>query len=285
MPEGHSVRRLADAFVARFQGHRVAASSPQGRFADGAAIIDGLTLSQVDAHGKQMFLRFGNEAWLRVHLGMYGMWRFHGEGLAGFGRESVVLSDASAPESYPPAPVGAVRLRLDTGRNIADLSGPSACVLMTPPEHDAFLAGLGEDPLREDADPAKAYAKINASRMPIAALLMRQDIVAGIGNLYRAELLFRARLEPHKPGRDLTRADWDALWRDGGELLREGVRLGRIVCTRPEDRPKRKGPVRREDSFYVAHRAGLPCRICGTPVRSETMAGRMLFWCETCQVG
>ncbi|MBE7209934.1 MAG: Fpg/Nei family DNA glycosylase, partial [Gluconacetobacter diazotrophicus] len=59
MPEGHSVRRLADAFAGSFTGKRVAASSPQGRFADGAAVLDGRVLDRADAHGKHMFLRFG----------------------------------------------------------------------------------------------------------------------------------------------------------------------------------------------------------------------------------
>ena len=72
------------------------------------------------------------------------------------------------------------------------------------------------------------------------------------------------------------------MWDDLCALLRSGVRAGRIVTTRPEDRPRRGRP-RREDSFYVYRRTGEPCRICGTEILTETMATRNLFWCPTCQ--
>ncbi len=86
MPEGHTVHRLADAFTAHFVGDVLHASSPQGRFTDGAGTIDGRRLLKAEAWGKQMFLLFEADLWLRVHLGMYGMWRFAGPGLAGIGR-------------------------------------------------------------------------------------------------------------------------------------------------------------------------------------------------------
>jgi formamidopyrimidine-DNA glycosylase len=112
---------------------------------------------------------------------------------------------------------------------------------------------------------------------------MDQAVIAGVGNVYRAEVLFRHGIDPHRPGRDLGRASWDAVWADLVALLRAGVRVGRIVTTRPEDRDRRSGTPGREDSFYVYRRAGLPCRICGTPVRTEPMAGRNLYWCPACQ--
>lgn len=201
MPEGHSVHRLAGAFNAQFAGRQVDASSPQGRFAAGAALLDGRVLQAAEAHGKQMFIGFSGDVWLRVHLGLYGMWRFFGLGLEGFGRRPGKPSDGAG---FPPEPRGAVRLRLLAGSHVADLSGPTACEVLSPEERAMFMAGLGEDPLRDDADPARAYAKLHASRAPLGLLLMRQDIVAGIGNIYRAEMLFRARLEPHRPGRQLT---------------------------------------------------------------------------------
>ncbi len=191
MPEGHTVHRLARAFNAQFAGGRVAASSPQGRFAEGAAALDGRILLSAEAQGKQMFLAFSDDLWLRVHLGLYGMWRFAGAGLQGIGRR-VRRGDAEA--GFPPAPSDSVRLRLLAPAHVADLSGPTACVLASPGEKMAAMARLGEDPLRSDADPWRAYAKLHASRTALALLLMRQDIVAGIGNIYRAELLFRARL-------------------------------------------------------------------------------------------
>ncbi len=276
MPEGHTVHRLADAFQTHFQNKRVAAASPQGRFADGAAALHGRTLRAAEAHGKQMFLRFGRDLWLRVHLGLYGMWRFHGDGIAHLGRRT---RRPTEPQDFPPPPQGAVRLRLETLHHAADLSGPAACELLDPHEKQAFMTRLGEDPLRPDANPDRAYAKLHASRAPLAQLLMRQDIVAGIGNIYRAELLFRARLDPFRPGKELTEPVFASIWDDLTHLLRDGVRTGRILTTSPADRSR----TRR--SHYVAHRAGDPCLVCGNEIQSAPLAGRTLYWCGHCQTG
>ena len=282
MPEGHTVHRLANAFRAQFVGGTMQASSPQGRFAVGAARLDGRVLLAAEAHGKQMFLAFSGDVWLRVHLGLYGMWRFAGSGLHGIGRRA---RKADADAAFPPAPTDAVRLRLLTGTHLADLSGPTACEVISTGEKSAAMARLGQDPLRADADPALAYAKLHASRTSLALLLMRQDIVAGIGNIYRAELLFRARLEPHRPGNLLSEKSWRALWGDLADLLAEGVRTGRIVTTEPQDRARKTGVPRRDDAVYVAHRAGKPCHVCETPVSWEQLGGRKLYWCATCQTG
>ena len=286
MPEGHTVHRLADAFTAQFVGHTVRASSPQGRFTTGAEIIDGHRMVRAEAWGKQMFLLFDHDVWVRVHLGLYGMWRFDGPGLAGIGR--FTRSEEPEDEEGRPIPRGVVRLRLATETHIGDLSGPTFCGIETPEEKAVSTAAIGPDPLRQGARPGLAWDIISTSKMSIGQLLMRQDVIGGIGNIYRAELLFRARIEPHKPGRDLSRAQFDALWRDTRAMLRDGVRDGAIITTRLKDRPP-GGPVlgrnRRDNArSYVAFRKGEPCRICGTPVAMEVMAGRKLYWCPTCQV-
>ena len=286
MPEGHSIHRLANAFTEYFVGHRLTASSPQGRFTDGANTLDGRRLERAEAYGKQMFLGFEEDLWLRVHLGLYGMWRFDGPGLGGIGRRS--RADVEEDEDGRPIPRGLVRLRLATATHIGDLSGPTYCGLENPVEKAASVAAIGPDPLRPGARPGRAWDAISTSKTAIGQLLMRQDIIGGIGNIYRAELLFRARLEPHKPGRDLSRAQFDALWRDARALLRDGVRDGAIITTRPSDRPAGT-PVlgrrmRKDARSYVAFRNGEPCRVCGEPVAMETMAGRKLYWCPTCQV-
>ena len=246
--------------------------------AAGAALLDGRVLERAEAQGKQMFLRFSGDHWLRVHLGLYGMWRFAGPGLAGYGRRT----KRDGGEEWPPAPRGQVRLRLLAGRRLADLSGPTACEILDPAQKLAVQAVVGDDPLRPDAEPARAVAKLRASRSAVGLLLMRQDIIAGVGNIFRAELLFRARIEPHKPGRSLTEAQARGLWDDFAGLLPLCVADGRIVTTRPEHRRAGRG-VRRGEASYVAHRAGKPCRVCGDPVLKEDMAGRTLYWCATCQ--
>ncbi|GAA2022097.1 Fpg/Nei family DNA glycosylase [Pseudokineococcus marinus] len=272
MPEGHSVRRLADVFRRDFRGQVLAVSSPQGRFADGAALLDGTALLRAEAHGKQMFLGFEGGRWMRVHLGLYGKWAF------GTGE--------------PPEPRGALRVRLrgagaDGGGVWADLRGPTACEVITTAEKEEARSRLGPDPLRRDGDPEVFAARVARSRTSVAALLMDQAVVAGVGNVYRAEALFRARTDPFAPGVEVGRERALALWEDLVVLLRDGVRRGSIVTTLPADRPegRRRGRVRREDAHYVYRRDGLPCRVCGTTVLTRELVGRNLYWCPVCQSG
>ncbi len=263
MPEGHTIHRLAREHNRLFGGQAVGAASPQGRFAEGAARIDGRVLRRVEPYGKHLFYRFGGEESLHVHLGLYG-----------------TFISGALPA---PAPRRALRLRLTGDHQYVDLRGPTACELLPPAERRAILARLGPDPLRRGASPAAAWTRIRASRVPVGALLLDQSVLAGVGNVYRAELLYRHGVDPHRPGRSLFEGDWDALWTDLRTLMRAGVQAGRIVTTRPEHRTRRRGPASREDAFYVYRRAGEACRVCGTEVRTELMAGRNLYWCPTCQ--
>ncbi len=112
---------------------------------------------------------------------------------------------------------------------------------------------------------------------------MPRGKLAGVGNVYRAEALFRARLDPYRPGREVDHEQWVAMFEDLRVLMKAGVRSGRIVTTEREDRQRRTGTPRREDSFYVYKRTGLPCRVCGTPVVAEDMAARTLYRCPACQ--
>jgi formamidopyrimidine-DNA glycosylase len=124
---------------------------------------------------------------------------------------------------------------------------------------------------------------VTRSGVAIGQLLMDQGVLAGIGNVYRAEVLYRAGLSPFRPGREVERERWDGMWLDLRTLLRAGVRSGRIVTTERHDRGRRSGPARREDAHYVYRRTGLPCRRCATPVRTQVMTTRNLFWCPVCQ--
>jgi endonuclease-8 len=263
VPEGHTVRRHAREHRSRFHGTALSVTSPQGRFAEGAALLNGRTLVSTDAYGKHLFLRFSGDLWLHVHLGLYGTWAF-GEG-------------------PPPEPQGALRVRLVGNGSYADLRGATAVEVWTRTEKSLLEARLGPDPLRPKADPEKAWMRLSRSRTPVGQLLMDQAVLAGVGNVYRAEVLFRAAVSPHRPGRDVSRAEWDAMWADLVALMKSGVRTGRIVTTRPEHRRRTTGPARPEESHYVYRRTGEPCRVCGTPVATEVMAGRNLFWCPSCQ--
>jgi len=267
MPEGHTTHRLAAAHRDLFGGHPIAATSPQGRFAAGAQRIDGRVLAEAAAHGKHLLLRFDDEQVLHVHLGIYGKY-------------------ALGPPPAP-APLGAVRLRLTSAAGYADLRGPNACELLEPGGVQALRDRLGPDPLRADADPDAAWRRIGRSRTPIAVLLMDQTVVAGPGNIYRAEALFRAGLDPWLPGSALAREQWDSLWADLVVLMADGVRTGRIDTVRPEHTPEAMGRPPRVDGHggevYVYRRAGQPCLVCLTEIRTTHLAARNLFWCPGCQ--
>jgi endonuclease VIII len=267
MPEGHTLHRLALQLEDAFGGRRVRVASPQGRFAASAALLDGTLLRGAEAAGKNLFLRFSRDRWVRVHLGLIGTFS---------------VTPGPAPE-----PRGAVRLRLRTRSAYADLRGPIVCALLTTAERDAVLARLGPDPLRADADPAQAWRRIAASRTPIGVLLMRQDVLAGVGNVYRAEVLFRHGVDPHLPARHLDHGTWTSMWQDLVALMVEGVRTGRIDTVAAEHAPEATGRPPRVDEHggevYVYRRAGQPCLVCGDPVATQVVDGRNLFWCPRCQ--
>lgn len=331
MPEGHSVHRIARQFDRNFIGKSLIASSPQGRFAEGAAVLDGRDAVSVQAVGKQMFLEVEGDLWLRVHLGLYGAWDFAGEILVdptiasangrmgqtnqrGTDLDEAILDDAGenslssigAPRrtrvhvrmseqtkgladegaEWPPPVVGQVRLRLMTDITAADLRGPTACVLQTPEEMLATVAKLGPDPLVGDPveNEERFVRAVRKTQTVIGLLLMDQSVVSGIGNVYRAEMLYRERLNPHTPGKLVPEDTVRALWRDWVRLLAIGVETGQMM-TMDDLTPDeyRAAMASRDDRHWVYHRAGLPCRVCGTEIALEEIGARKLYWCPRCQ--
>jgi formamidopyrimidine-DNA glycosylase len=298
VPEGHSIHRLARQFTDVFAGERLRASSPQGRFDAGAARLDGSTLVRARAHGKQLFLEFDHDLVLRVHLGLYGAWSFGGDetfrGASSIGAprrmgETDTFDDGGAPAyAGPPAPVGQVRLRLVSAHGWADLRGPSACEVITPAEAAAVVGRLGPDPLEAGTGPERFVQGVHRRSVAVGQLLMDQEVLAGVGNIYRAESLVRQGLDPWRPGRALSEDAAVALWEDLVVLMEAGVREGKIITTRPEHRTSRDGdghlaPVWPDNAYYVYQRDGLDCRVCGTTVRQAEMQGRKLYWCPGCQ--
>lgn len=273
MPEGHTLRRLALDLTDTFAGRQVAVSSPQGRFADEAALLHGSVLEGADSTGKHLFLDFGDDRFVHIHLGLIG-------GL------QIVTSEILD------LPVGQVRLRLATptaegGWSYADLRGATQCALIGVARRNEVVAGLGPDPLRPDADPERAWKRISRSERSIGDLLMDQSVIAGVGNVYRAEVLFRHRIHPLRPGKSLRRGQFLAIWADLVELMADGVRVNRIDTVRPEHTPEAMGREPRKDDHggevYVYRRTGQACHVCGRPIRTEVLAGRNSFWCPGCQ--
>ena len=188
--------------------------------------------------------------------------------------------------SFPPEPIGQVRVRLLTDTAVADLRGPTACEVLDPAQVDAVIAKLGPDPQVDDSQEAEDRFVSIVRRKPtaVALLLMDQSVVSGIGNVYRAELLFRARQNPHTPGKQVPEETVRALWRDWVHLLRIGVETGQMMTMDDLDEQSyRKAMANRDDRHWVYKREGLPCRVCGTNIVMEELGGRKLYWCPVDQ--
>lgn len=267
MPEGHVIHRLAAHINDVFGGAAVRVDSPQGRFAVEAARLDEATLMEADAVGKHLFIEFDvpEPRWVHIHLGLIGKLRIE-----------------------PVAPLrGQIRLRITDGVTEALLSGPQWCRAITTEEHDAVAGASGPDPLRTDADPEVGFQRLTRSGKSVAALLMDQRIAAGVGNIFRAEVLFRLRLRPTTPGREIDRRTWQAIWNDLVCTMHDGVLTGRIDTVIDEHTPEAQGRPAREDrhggEVYVYRRAGQDCLVCGNEVRTSVLEGRNMYWCPRCQ--
>lgn len=241
----------------------MAVSSPQGRFGEGAAAVNGRVLRRATAYGKHLFHHYTGGPIVHVHLGLYG-----------------AFTDSGVPMGPP---VGEVRMRMIGADFGTDLRGPTACEVLDEAQVDAVLARLGPDPLRKDADPAPAWKRITKSQRPIGALLMDQAVIAGIGNVYRSELLFRHGIDPHRPGKAVDKAEFDSMWTDLVELMAVGYRRGKIHVVAPEHDRGAPSYAQGRPRTYVYRRAGDPCRVCGTTVLTEVLEGRNVFWCPICQ--
>jgi endonuclease-8 len=313
MPEGNEIHRWAERHAAAFAGKTVRVDGPQGRFTDGD-LLDGRKLRRVMAVGKHLGYDFGKDRILHVHLGLQGDFT-EGSGAlpAVKGALRLRMWNAAAVRRPTLAPKGGredgapgsvdgtagsvVSKRHgwyseDDGRgHIAgsevawvELRGPMDCSVWTEAQWERLLERLGPDPLNGDRVD-KALERIAKSKKPVGLLLMEQEVMAGIGNIFRAELLFRAGLSPFVAGRDVDAAVVKKIWKDAVVLMQAGMVDRRIVTTRAKHRPSKKtGQALKEEAHYVYRRHGRPCLVCGTKVRKmENFAGRNLYWCEVCQ--
>lgn len=282
-----------------FAGHTPTATSPQGRFAAGAARISGEQAGIAHAWGKHLFWPFtvphaelGDDGplWLHVHLGLYGSWTFDGD------ETFVATRSIGAPRKVgeaeterdlatdwvPAPPKGAVRLRLATAHGNADLTGPAKCDLLTGAEVRTILDRLGPDPLRnEPGDRERFITSVRKRKVPVGQLVLDQKVVAGPGNIYRADCLFRTGINPMRLGVNVSATRLGHLWDDLVVAMGEGRATG-IIDTNPREFVD-PAADETDQRFAVYHRTGRPCHRCGTPISQADMAGRNLFWCPSCQ--
>jgi endonuclease-8 len=266
VPEGHTIHRAAREHGKLLAGSVIRVSSPQGRFTD-AGRVDGSVLESVEAYGKHLFYHWDTGDIGHVHLGLFGKFRVT------FGPEQI-------------APKGAVRMRLagesDIGIVTVDLSGPTVCSVDAPPVRDKILARLGPDPLRRDADPQKMIDRVRRSDRGIGDLLMDQSVIAGVGNVYRAEALFVQGLHPLRPGSQCAPSELQELWDTVQKMLRKGVKDGRIVTVdRAELGIARSKHIPREDATYAYKRD--QCLRCGREISRIEIANRTCYYCPTDQ--
>lgn len=253
MPEGHTLHRLARDLDKDLKGKNLEVSSPQGRFVDATA-LDGAKLRRAFAIGKHLFLEL-DRALVHIHLGLFGKMK----------RKKLELP-----------PRASARLRLASADAAWELTGPTCCECQTAEQFEALAARLGADPLGDSPRPRTLGARLRRSQRPIGALLLDQSLFAGIGNVYRAEILFLAKLNPETPGSSLTPADVDRVWRLAKELLRRGAEHNRIVTVKGAG-----ARTKRSESLYCYKRSH--CRVCGSDIVRSLTGGRAMFHCPTCQ--
>jgi endonuclease-8 len=242
VPEGDSLHRAA----LRLQvlvGQKVGVETPHPRAAAKqlAERLDGLVLESVDAVGKNLLLRFQGGHVLRSHLRMTGRWRVVPRGAPRAGRPWLVLRGDEHEAVLWNGPVLELDKPLATGADILD----------EEPDYDAMLARLRGQPERQVGD-----------------ALLDQRLVAGIGNIWRAEALWEARLSPWSPVETVSDTDLRATLEAAHRLMAASLNGAR--------------PLRR-----VYRRTGRPCRRCGTPIRAHAQGdgARVAYWCPTCQRG
>jgi len=262
VPEGPTIHRVARDHREWISGERLSICSPQGRFADDATLIDRHKLVRIDAWGKHLFYHFAGKLVLHVHLGLYGRFR--------------------RSDNPPPEPRGAVRVRMTGKRYTIDLNGPNQCEVIDEKEVAAIIARLGADPLRDDAHPEKAWRRISRSKAPIGQLIMDQSILAGVGNIYRTELLWLVRVHPLSVGKDFTRRQFNTLWKLSRELFATAVEHERIITVPIKSLKKPADRLRARERFNIFNKP--KCPRCGGAVKKFAMAKRRVFVCEKCQL-
>ncbi|MEM6482699.1 MAG: DNA-formamidopyrimidine glycosylase family protein [Pseudomonadota bacterium] len=256
MPEGHTIHRAARDQNLHLAGQALQVLSPQGRFEQGAAMVNGQVCKRVEALGKHLLYHFGNGLSVHIHLGLAGVIR------------------RGPRDGAPPRDV--VRVRFETTEYMVDVSGPAICDLLELEGVASLRDRIGPDVLAPKPDPGRAMDRIRQSKAPIGALLMNQKVISGIGNIYRVEVLWLLGIDPRRPGRDLTEDEAKAIWTETRKLMQDGVRRDAIRTRKVNGRRARYG-----SSVNIYNEAA--CPTCGGSITADKMGGRSVYFCEECQ--
>jgi len=260
MPEGHKTHYLARAHHELLGGQALKVTSPQGRFRNDARKVSGRCLDSVRASGKHLFYEFEGGAIVHVHLGRYGKFRQH--------------------PSPPPKPVGQIRMRMIGSAASIDLTGPTTCRVIDPEIQQEVVNRLGPDPLAGGRK-SDVWKNVTQSGQPIGALLLDQSVIAGVGNIFRAEILFEARLDPHIPGSSLSQESFDQLWKSLKRMMTVGLKYGKIIAVTASEAGMPLAKIPENQRFRVYGQT--ECPRCCTPISSVEVAARRLYHCKHCQ--
>ena len=170
-----------------------------------------------------------------------------------------------------------MRVRLISQTHFVDINGPTICRLLDDKEMRALINRIGPDVLRPDANPDLAFERITKSKAPIGRLIMDQSVIAGIGNIYRSEILWRQLVHPETPGKEIKRETFDRIWDDAKTLLKIGVKKNAII-TVDTVHPSKTRYGERVNIF-----AKEKCPRCKDAIRRLEINGRNAFVCEVCQ--
>jgi formamidopyrimidine-DNA glycosylase len=271
MVEGHGVKRVCERHKRLLLNKLFKCDSPNGRFTEGAKRIDNKILYRIESIGKNLFYFFRGERNIKesstvvhIHFGMSG--RFYNSNLA------------SLPKCTP-----TTRLRMVNKKaNIGALLSAMTCVAGPLSLYEQKKMRLGQDPLRHDADKNTFFGctifGTNAQRRAhIGDVLMDQQKLAGVGNIYRAEICYKARLHPLTKVSSLSVLEMDKVWYHSVDLLQRGFLQGSILTVDEVDKSLPSYDGRRR---YIYNQS--VC-LCGGVVRSFTMKGRNCYVCEACQ--
>ena len=259
MVEGHGVHRVAQRHRRLLLGKVFKATSPNGRFAQGAKLIDDRTLSRIEAIGKNLFYFWGdcrdggkNTTVVHIHFGMSGQFK-----TAGFGKLEATKNT-----------------RLELASESDDIVAHLSAMTVNHGDmefYDKKVKALGQDPLREDADADLVWEAFKKSRKSVGMLLMDQSVIAGLGNIYRAEVLFKAGLHPETPGASIDHETLMNVWQISKDFLRRGVETGSILTVDPQEAKVLGPPWTRR---YIYNHS--QCGRCGTRVKTWVSESRAL---------
>lgn len=271
MPEGDTIYRAARTIDRALGGLTITAFESQlSQLAvvDRRAAIAGRTVIGASARGKHLLIALSGDLALRTHMRMHGSWHIY------------------RPGERWRAPRRDARIVITTAEWIAIAFSVSDAEFLTTEdlERHARLNALGPDLLAGDLDLHEARRRLrHAPARHIAEALLRQQTIAGLGNVYKSEVLFLCGVDPFAPVNALTDAALDCLLTRGQALIRLNVEE-RSVAGGAGGGRFTTGRLNPRETLWVYDRAGLPCRKCATPIRSAMETdGRRTYWCPVCQ--